>query len=529
MSPARIAVLPLALLLATGCDPAPDDFPDAEGETEADVDVDVDVDVDPDVDPDPDVDEDLGDDPPTDAPFDPDFASPPPDPLGDLTGPTSSYVGAVTTEAWGSGYAYPTNLRVGGAYLHPIRRIAVPFVEKHGVSMRRIDYRQVDANPGSASFGNSVGSYQYADFGNGDMVGMASTSVYRGSQIDGVFAYYDGGTIKVFEASGATGAITEPSVVKSGSWAWGQYAVMPAIEAGAWGSTSRILLADANWFYNFFSGTTHNNISVGLLERQADGSYTVAATGSRPVQPPGSLTGCNAPVHNIAAAFDPDYHEWTLAWMCGNFTVYLQRIDRNGVPVGDPFLLASDPSDPAHSGVMLSYNRTVDRWLVQFQHNTRLVRRFGASYRCQDIEGNDINWLQCSSNPVAERIPPGQLNTGTVFATEVDYRSSRYFRLGSRCLSSGGCGSTNPVGHGVSYSMDYLDTWGLSDPTAPMGWRREEGVVWWPSSYSTTLHRYVRAPNVGRTALLHVQAPSTTNYASVRVSFVDEASVPVDE
>ena len=49
------------------------------------------------------------------------------------------------------------------------------------------------------------------------------------------------------------------------------------------------------------------------------------------------------------------------------------------------------------------------------------------------------------------------------------------------------------------------------------------------SSSATSLHRYVRAPNVGRTALIHMSEASSTNYASVRVSWVDEASVPVDE
>ena len=522
-----LASLCAVLFLAPGCDADDlDDLDDLEDFDAVGKDETGEL---PDAEGDADPDAGLDDDPPDGVPVDGDLV-PPPDPAGDLTGPTSAYVGAVTTEAKSTGgYGYPTDLRVGGAYLHPIRRIAVPFVEKHGASMRRIDYRQVDVNPSSPTYGSAVGGYQYADFGAGDMRGMASTSVDRGGQIDGVFAYYDGGTIKVFEASGATGALTEPSVVKSGSWFYGEHPITPAVEAGAWGSTSRILLAESSWFYSFFTGSTINSIGFSLLERQADGSYTVTGTGSRPVQPPGSPTSCTKPFQNVAAAYDPDYHEWTVAWMCGSFSVYLQRVNWDGIPVGDPFLLSSDPSDPPHSGVMLSYNRAVDRWLVQFQHNTRVVRRFGASYRCQDVLGNDINWLDCSSNNLAERIPAGKLGTGSVFASEVDYRGSRYFRIGARCITGEGCGSTNPAGHGVSYSMDYLDTWGLADPSAPNGWRREAGVVWWPSSYSTTLHRYVRAPNVGRTALVHVQEASTTNYGSVRVSFVDEASVPVDE
>lgn len=451
-----------------------------------------------------------------------------PDPQHALVGPTSRYVGTFGGEWTGSGYTYAKGLRVGGAYLHPIQRYAVPFVETAG-SGRRIEYRQLEGDPGSSNFGNTVGSFQYVTTGTSSMKGMASTSVVRGTRTDGVFAYYDAGQIRVFEVDGATAAYTTPSVVRDSSLFGGQYPIIPAVEAGRWGSTSRILLADSSYFLNFFSGTTHYSINFGLLNRAADGSYSVAHTGSTGVQPAGSPSTCTSPFNDIAAAWDTDLKEWTVTWMCGSST-YLQRVGWNGVPVGSPFLLATHPSDESHSGVMISYNKHVNRFLVQFQHNLRVVRRYGSGYRCMDRWGNDTNWLSCSNNNISARMPPGRLAGANQWATEVDYTPGAFFRVGGRCAAPQGCESTNGPGHGVSYAMTWLDEWGLvNEPQNPGGWTREPGVVWPTSSTSTETHRYIRAPQTGRTAVIHVRQPTSGRYGTVRASWVDEGTVAIDE
>ena len=133
-------------------------------------------------------------------------------------------------------------------------------------SGRRIEYRQLNGDPSSSSFGNTVGSYQYVTTGASNMKGVASTSVVRGSRTDGVFAFYDAGQIRVFEVNGATAAYTTPSVVRSSTlFGSSQHAIVPAVEAGRWGSTSRVLLADSSSFYSYFTGTSYYSINFGLL------------------------------------------------------------------------------------------------------------------------------------------------------------------------------------------------------------------------------------------------------------------------
>ncbi|MGH1342224.1 MAG: hypothetical protein ACRBN8_11765 [Nannocystales bacterium] len=451
-----------------------------------------------------------------------------PEPQGALLGPTSRYVGTFGGEWTGTRYEYAKGLRVGGAYLHPIQRYAIPFVEANG-SGRRIEYRQLDANPGSSSFGNTVGSLQYVTTGSSSMKGMASTSVVRGTQTDGVFAFYDAGQIRVFEVNGATAAHTAPSVVRDSLLFGGPYPIIPAVEAGRWGSTSRILMANSSYFPNFLGGTSSFTINFGLLNRASDGSYSLEHTGSTPVQPAGSPSTCTSPFNDIAAAWDTDLKEWTVTWMCGSST-YLQRVGWNGVPLGAPFLLATHPSDESHSGVMISYNKHVNRFLVQFQHNLRVVRRYGSGYRCMDRWGNDTSWWSCSANDTSDRVPAGRLESGSQWATEVDYNPGAFFRLGGRCIASSGCESSQGSGHGVSYEMTWLDEWGLvNEPQNPRGWTREEGVTWPSSSAATETHRYIRAPQTGRTAVIHVRQPTSGMYGTVRASWVDEGSVAIDE
>lgn len=451
------------------------------------------------------------------------------DPQAHLVGPTSRFAGVFSAEWDGSSYTYPRANRIGGAYLHPIQRYAVAFVEANG-SGRRLEYRQLNGDPSSSSFGYTVGSYQYVTTGSSNMKGVASTSVVRGSRTDGVFAYYDGGQIRVFEVNGATAAYTTPSVVRTSSlFGSGQQAIVPAVEAGRWGSTSRVLLADSSYFYNFFSGTSYYSINFGLLNRASDGSYTLAHTGSVPVQPPGSPSTCTQPFNDIAAAFDTDLKEWAVTWMCGGST-YIQRVSWSGAPLGSPFLLATHPSDGSHSGVMISYNKHVNRFLVQFQHNLRVVRRYGSSYSCMDRWGNDTNWLNCSDNNLSDRVPLLRLEAGSQWATEVDYTSGAYFRLGGRCISTHGCESSNGAGHGVSYAMRWLDEYWLSNPAQnPSGWTREAGVVWPTTTTRAETHRYIRSPQTGRTAVIHILQPTTGSFGTVRASWVDEAAVAIDE
>lgn len=288
-------------------------------------------------------------------------------------------------------------------------------------------------------------------------------------------------------------------------------------------------MVDSSYFFNYLTGSTLHSLRFGLLNRAADGSYTATTSGAIPVQPPDSPSACTTPFNDIAAAWDSDEEEWTVAWMCGGAT-YLHRVNWNGIPIGSPFLLTWHPSDEPHSGVMLSYNQNVHRFLVQFQHNLRLARRYGESYVCSDRQGNDTDWFQCSSNNISGRVPGSRLQTGGQWATEVDYNPGSYFRLSNRCIDSGGCESGNGTGHGVSYAMRWLDERWISAPSQhPKGWTRESGVVWAATDIGTDTHRYVRAPHTGRTAVLHVQQPISGRYGMVRASWVNEANVAIDK
>jgi hypothetical protein len=410
-------------------------------------------------------------------------------------------------------------LRVNGVYLHPAERVVVAAVDAHpfyGGAKSRIQVHAIDVKPGSPTEGASqyIDVLAYQD-GSPDLLGVAATS-YRDTagNIDGVFVFTDVDPPGIFamDVQGEA-TTTRPSplrLIANMSHQRADTDVLPAVEAGRWGNVSKIFFAYA-YRELVGSGTT---IRAGFLTRVGTQWWFTQTTGvvAASTAPDGRCQG--GMVQSLVAAYDSVAHEFTLGWMCGQWSAYLQRFDWNGRPLSaTPFVAHVGTSDVAHSGPILSFNKFTRRYLFQFQHNAALVSLSGNSFTCT---------RQAGGNCISPTMPSLRLEDTN--ASEVDYFSGVEFRMGSTGSPENGPGVQ--IGDGVTGEL----TRGSSGGVCPDGWCMESFLWRARPDGGSSMHRYVRAPQSRKTVALHVWRRPAIEMGELRYTLLDETpTVEFDE
>jgi len=446
-----------------------------------------------------------------------------------IQGPVNQFVSylSLSQDQFGN-YFYGTNtassprrdLIVRGSTLYPRNEIAVAYIDQTGVgTTRRLRLSTIEMASGSSQ-GTVVQHYSSVVTGTSSMRGVDATP-FRDSagNFDSVFALVDQSPrgVRLVSMQGEnSSAPTVSSGVVGDYPSFTDYTVVPAIEAGRVGLTTKILVAYViDWY-----GTAY--IRLGTVGELSPGNWSFTGTdwlnmssygGCRNTDTPGVITRV---FNNLAMAFDVERQEWGLGVRCGTggpWYAHFYRINWSGDVISGSHMEVHEGLNDAHSPVNMAFNKYTQRYLFGFEHNTALIDASSIPTSCQtDVFGNCVTTL------------PANGNYSGNWAIETDYYPQYEFRVARATNGVGGGG-----GQGDSYELQA----GQSG-TSSSHWDVEGPGNIWPapgSGWAYSAHDYARAYVTHRAAIFFVQeSTGFSAFGQLRLTLVDSnAVVPPDE
>ena len=478
--------------------------------------------------------------------------------------------------------------RVRGAWVYPANRVAVAFLTYDGMRAT-ILLRSIGTERGTSTFGEPVGDPQPVAYMSASVKGFAASSLRNADRsVDAVYAYVnpvgvDGGglpalsfgersdgSVNVFSVRGRDGQVERVDTVYGGGPVGLPFPllqpnrirladIMPAVCAGngpaADGRPSQVLMAFVETETTAAGATVDARIRVGFLTRNPLGwRFETTALLPTAIILPGAHDPHHVPSFEMGLAFDVNRRKWMLGWYGPNNQLLLAAIRFDGtVAVGPTSVEYLGDAPGMHSGVMISYNKQTDRYLIQTDHDVLWARYDARSNTvfCLGTDGQTPARAGACGGPgvndTADLIGgrPGEnlsIATGEVWASGVDYSIGYEFREGGQyripsnsstpiiagvaCDPSGGC---PPGDHCRALAGDRrcLTPDGL--PSLPgISARSREGTNdWeieaflWRTPTPGSLHHYVRVPREELTVALFRTAlyPGSVGY-----TFIDETS-----